>query len=678
MNRYKSLTFASCGLALSCLAVGAHASLGEAATKLSDTAFLKPGKFFFQGEYEASVEVIPSDNGEMTRDYVEGKVFLDKNRNGRLDRGEQGIPGVMVSNGVDVVITNRRGEYKLPAKAGGLNDFTVFITKPAAYDVPVNTDNVPQFFYHHMPAGSPEMRFGGMPATGAQPAAINFPMIRGNYKKHFKVAISGDPQPYSNNEVGYVRDALANELAMRNDLEFVLVEGDIMGDDLGLYPRFKKILSAAGIPMYFVPGNHDLDADAPSDKNSFDTFKREWGPTYYSFETGDVHFVVLDNVRYPCTPEDNTDGKHGFCENPETSPTYNGVIDEAQMEWLANDLQHVAPYKLIVLNMHIPLVSFVDMGSPKHQTDNTQALYDLLGDRPALALSGHTHTLETFLPGESFKGWNDALGLGASPIPQIITGATSGSWWSGDLSEYNLPMSIQRLGAPRGYLIFEFFGNNFSATFKAANKAAEEQMSVDFLSPTFLTWYEAMRDWAETPAAARSEVPPVNINDLPDTSILTSEDLAGGTQLMINVWNGSRDSRVWVQIDDQAPLMATRTQQGEGEAAQTTLDPFALKKQMYVFRYAAKSESGNERTQGFEMFNGARLGTADPQPLEGWIWTRASNHIWAIDIPADIEDGVHTARIITRDVYGKVYKSSITFEVMDERPAPFFRSEVFE
>ena len=629
--------------------------------------------------YYGSVDVVPSADNELTKEYVMGTVFNDINRDGKQNRGEKGIRGVEVSNGYDVVSTDYNGKYKLPIKARGLENFTVFVTKPSGWQVPVNEDMVPQFYYHHKPAGSPELRFGGLSATGPQPEAINFPLIKDRYRKNFKIAVSGDPQPYSNNEIGYVRDSLANELAQRDDLEFVIVEGDVMGDDLDLYPRFKKILSAANMPMYFVPGNHDLDFDAPSDEHSFDTFKREWGPTYYSLDIGGVHFVTLDNVRYPCTPEvDNVDGKHDFCNDPESSPTYNGIIDAAQMEWLENDLAKVPQWKLIVLNMHIPLVSFVDMDATKQQTDNAQWLYDLIGDRPAVALSGHTHTLETFLPGESYAGWQEALELGATPFPQIITGATSGSWWSGDFDEYNLPMAIQRLGAPRGYLIFEFTGNNFASKFKAANKSEKEQMSADFLSPSFLEWYYAMKDWAMMPIETRPETPPVNINDLPDTSILTAADLSAGTKLMVNVWNGSRDSKVWVQIDDMPKILATRTQDGIGEGKVESLDPFALKKQMYVFRYAAKSESGDERSQGFELWNGANFGTADPQPLDGWMLTEASNHIWAVDIPADLKEGVHTLKITTRDTYGKFYTSHKTFEVMEERPAPYFRMEVFE
>lgn len=664
------------GLMMAGLSLLGATGLAEAANK---QGWDNPRHDREDSRYQANVEVVPSDTGEMTPDYVKGVVFDDRNRNGVREQHERGIRNVMVSNGRDVVLTDNQGNYRLPAAARGLENFTVFITKPAGYEVPVDGDNMPQFYYHHQPEGSPELRFGGLPATGPLPEAINFPVVQGEHKRSFKIAVSGDPQPYSNDEVSYVRDALANELAARDDLELVMIEGDILGDDLGLYPRLKQVMSAAGVPLYGVPGNHDLDFDAPSDEHSLDTFKREWGPAYYSLDIGDVHFVSLDNIRYPCTPEvDNADGHHGFCNDPENRPTYNGIIDEAQKEWLTNDLARVPENKLIVLNMHIPLVSFVDMGSTKHQTDNVQWLYDLLEGRPAVSLTGHTHTLENFRTGEFYSGWQDALGVGATPFPQIITGATSGSWWSGDLDEYNLPMSIQRLGAPRGYLIFEFHGNEFSNQFKAANKSPEEQMSVDFLSPTFLSWYQKMKTWYNTPEESRSETPPVNIHDLPDTSILTREDLSGGTQLMINVWNGSRDSKVRVQISDRPAIEALRTQDGTGEGKEITLDPFALKKQMYVFRYAAKSESGDERAQGFELFRGAHYGTADPQPLDASRWTEASNHVWAVNIPRDLENGVHTIRVVTEDAYGQTSKTTKTFEVRDQRPEPYFRKAVFE
>ena len=146
--------------------------------------------------YQGQVEVVPSEGGEMTRDTVTGTVFHDRNRNSVRDRGERGIRGVMVSNGHDVVTTDHRGHYELPAASRGLENFTVFVTRPDGWDLPVDEDNLPQFYYHHQPEGSPALRFGGLPATGAQPAAINFPMVRGERKRSFKIAISGDTQSF--------------------------------------------------------------------------------------------------------------------------------------------------------------------------------------------------------------------------------------------------------------------------------------------------------------------------------------------------------------------------------------------------------------------------------------------------------------------------------------------------
>lgn len=663
--------------ALSALALGLGGALLVRPAVAKDTS------------YHASIDVRPADaeqraecehaiqSGQPCE--LRGVVFDDRNRDGQRQHGEPGLAGVLVSNGSEVVRTDANGRYTLfiQEQPGGT---TIFITKPAGYEVPLNAENVPQFAYHHVPQGSPALRFGGLPASGPLPGRINFPLVRGRDSKKFKAVISGDTQPYSNNEVGYVRDTLARDmLAMgTKDIEFVMVEGDIVGDDLGLYPRFKEIMSVTNTPHYFVPGNHDLDFDAPDDASSLDTFRREWGPSYYSFDIGEVHFVTLDDMRYPCTAADNDDGRHSFCENP-SSTTYTGRIDDRQMLWLSNDLAHVPESKLIVLSMHIPLVSYVDQGSSQHQVANVKEVYELLRGRKALALSGHTHTLEQFRPGELYQGWQTAFNepIGPAPFPQIVTGATCGSWWSGDLDADGIPMAIDRLGAPRGYLVFEFDGSNYRDTFKATGKAADRQMSVSILSRSFTSWYDQLIGWLQSDPATRSSITPVGINDLPDTSIITDDDVAGGVFLVTNVWNGSKDSDVFVQFDDGALVPMTRTQQGEGEGANDFLDPYALERQMYVTRFAVRSTSGNPRAQGFELYRGSR-NTSDPRPLDAGLLTTRSPHLWQARIPSGLAQGAHTARVVTVDQHGRDYDDVIAFEIMPQRPPAFFRSEVFE
>lgn len=628
-------------------------------------------------DYKATIDAVGASIDTVAR----GHVFRDKNRNGVFDANEKGIKNVLVSNGTEVVKTNHRGEYELPAYDG----MTVFITKPAGYDVPVDENNVPQFFYHHLRDGSPELRFGGLPPTGPLPEAINFPLVKGEKKDEFKMIIIGDTQPYSNNEVGYVRDTLAKEFAEMDldDVEGVIVEGDVMGDDLGLYPRFKEILSVANSPQYYVPGNHDLDFDAPTDAHSFDTFKREWGPAYYSFDIGDVHFVTLDNVQYPC---ENYDGKHGFCDS---GSTYNGVVNAQQMAWLENDLAHVPMDKLIVLNMHIPIISFVDAGSNKHQTDNAGDIYRLLEGRRALALSGHTHTLEHFEPGEGARPDVPGVDIPATPFPQIITGAGCGSWWSGDFDDEGVPMSYQRLGAKRGYLVFEFDGNTYKDTFKATGESADKQISVSLLSPTFTTWYDSLLNWVREGAVDK---PPVNINDLDDTKIIPMSEIHE-TKLVANVWNGSSATKVMMELNPDRSKKARKDDEDDDDdyessghsankimmtRSEDTLDPFALEKQMYISRFAAESTSGDDRAQGFELWTAAKFGPSSPRPADEWMHTDNSNHLWEADIPHDLAPGVHVAKVTAIDKFGRKSHETVVFEVRDERPERFFRKWLFE
>lgn len=166
---------------------------------------------------------------------IEGYVFHDMNRNSIMDDGETGIEGIMVSNGHAVVTTDDSGYWSLPGPTAAeeAHGLTYFITAPDCYDVPMNDRNIPQFFYVHKPNGSPanvrgeRFRYGGLLPTGSLPLMINFPMIASDCKSQFKMIISGDPQTYSNTEIGYMRDSIIREVAQMDDVEAIVFEGDV-------------------------------------------------------------------------------------------------------------------------------------------------------------------------------------------------------------------------------------------------------------------------------------------------------------------------------------------------------------------------------------------------------------------------------------------------------------------
>ncbi|WP_265519590.1 calcineurin-like phosphoesterase family protein [Nitratireductor luteus] len=618
--------------------------------------------------YIGSVHTVSGTAANMAR----GKVFLDANRNARLDEGEGGVEGVLVSNGREVVKTDATGAYELPA----YDDMNLFITKPAGYAVPVSEEMVPQFHYIHKAAGSPDLRFGGIEPTGLLPEAINFPLVEDDIGDQFSCLVFGDPQPYNNREVGYVRETVGTMLANRDNTntECLIFEGDVIGDDLSLYPRFKKIVATGRVPQYFVPGNHDVDFDAESDTDSYDTFRREWGPEYYSFDIGNVHFVVLDNVRYPCNGVDD----HPFCD-PAESPTYNGVIHDRQLEWLRNDLAHVPQDKLIVLNAHIPFVTFTDNTAQKHQTDNLDVLYEIIGDRPALGLSGHTHTTEQIMPGENFEGWAEATNTGPAKFHQIVTGAVSGSWWSGDLDDRGVPRSTQRLGNPRGYFVFEFDGSDYVETFVRFGGSKDEQMHVSFNTPRFREWAADLLAFADLYETPNGILPPVTVNDLGDINMITLDDLKDGTWVAANVWSSAKGDTVSISIDGGAAIQAQRTQPGNGEAklkGPEYADPLALVTQATVGRAAFRSARGGDSTAGFTTGRGSRAAGL-PGPLSRGLLTDSSSHLWRADLPETLAEGVHVLEVKTTDRYGRTFTQKLTFEVVNELPDPDWNEGLF-
>ena len=608
--------------------------------------------------YKGSIQVVAGDAG----DAAQGTVFLDANRNSQFDEGEAGVAGVLVSNGREVVVTDADGNYALPI----YDDMNLFITKPAGYATPVDEDLVPQFNYIHKVAGSPDLRFGGIAPTGPMPAAVNFPLIEDNSARaDFECLTFGDAQPYFNMQVSYVRETAGRMLAARDNsnTECLLFQGDVMGDDLSLYPRFKEIIAVGDTPQYYVGGNHDIDFDAQSDQDSFDTFRREWGPEYYSFDVGNVHFVTLDNVRYPCNGVDD----HPFCA-PDANPTYNGVVHDRQLAWLANDLANVPEDKLIVMSAHIPFQTFTDNTAAKHQTDNLADLVAILGDRPVLGLSGHTHTTENILTGEYYEGWEENTGVGPAPFHQIVTGALSGSWWSGSLNDDGVPGAPQRLGSPRGFYELSFTGADYIDSYKSFTHAHDEQFHISFNTPRYRDWAMTLMNWVDAYGGARGDVlPPVSVNDLGDVNMLTRADLEGGTQAVVNVWNGTRDTVVMLQINGGEAFEARRTQQGEGEAKLRSVehsDPYAIVRQFGDTRRAVKSATANN---GYEMFQGS-IWTGDVGPLDSWLWTNSSIHLWMADLPADLPAGIHSLTVMATDHHGRTFTDTIAFEIVEEIP----------
>lgn len=390
-------------------------------------------------------------------DTITGIVFEDKNRNGQFDAGEPGIADVAVSNQIDVVGTDADGRYVLP----GREPMIVFITKPAGYQVPLDNNNLPQFYYIHQPDGSPPgLKFKGIEPTGPLPEVIDFPLIKVEESTRFTALITGDPQPRDQTEVSYFRDDIVAQM-LGAEAAFYLALGDIAYDDLSIYDQYNRAVGKLGIPAYNVYGNHDMNFRVSDDRFAAETFRRIFGPEYYSFDYGNVHFVLLDNVDYA-----------GWDSEKNRAGRYRGFISERQLQWLANDLALVPPDRLVVLAMHIPIVSKI------HQNDNVKVvnrdeLFAVLNERKhLLAVFAHMHVIE-HIAFDSTLGWT-----GTSEFVGINTGAACGAWWSGPKDIRGIPESVCGDGSPNGYFTFEFDGVEYRYRFHPANRHPEYQMRI--------------------------------------------------------------------------------------------------------------------------------------------------------------------------------------------------------
>ena len=420
---------------------------------------------------------------------ITGIVFEDANQNLRLDSNEKGIPGVLVSNQKDVVKTDNEGKFKISIE----EETIVFITKPAGYMTPQSADQLPQFYYIHQPKGSPALKYGGILPTGKLPKQLNFPLFKTANSDTFDVIAFSDPQTRNHQEIDYVRDDVVAELIGTNAVCGITL-GDIMYDNLSFYGRYNAVVSQIGIPFYNVPGNHDENYDSPDDHYALETFKSHFGPNYYSFDYGQVHFVVLDVVEY-------------LGRNEKGNPRYQGRIGERQLQWLQNDLAFVPENRLIVLTMHIPLFTTYGDGAAINVVDRGDLFEVLKNHDNVLALAGHMHTLEHNFIGKE-------LGCqGEKPIHQVICAAVCGTWWTGPKDERGIPIADQRDGSPNGYHIFTFEGNQYREILKPAKFSADFQLRISSPVGTI------------------------------------SKDEIGQQIIIVNVFDGSEKSIVTCQID---------------------------------------------------------------------------------------------------------------------------------
>jgi len=379
--------------------------------------------------------------------FATGVVFHDIDNDGVYSGADSVFSNIKVSNGREIVKADDSGRYSIPLSDEGI----VFVIKPTGFRTALDKNKLPKFYYVHKPNGSPKLKYPGSKPTGPISRDIDFPLYRQTEPDEFQVLMFGDPQPRNIKEVDYISHDVINQLVGKTSAKFGVTLGDIVFDDLSMFKPLNQSIALIGIPWYNVIGNHDINTDAKTRKHINETFEDNYGPSYYSFNYGQVHFVVLDNIDWVRASE----------KNPRAH--FSANFGSRQLEFLKNDLALIPQSQMVVLMMHVPIMG----------TEDRQQLFRLIEDRPlCVSISGHTHYHKNVFLDEK-AGWN-----GKQPHHHIINVTVSGSWWGGQKDERGIPHTTMADGAPNGYSIMTFDRDGYKLDFRAANRPANEQMAV--------------------------------------------------------------------------------------------------------------------------------------------------------------------------------------------------------
>ncbi len=368
---------------------------------------------------EKEVPVAPNgyDRDEVTITHQFGK-----NLAGRVT--VDGVPraGVVVSDGINVELTDERGEYQMYTTRQH-----VFVSVPEDCEIPV-LDGLPRFYKV-------------LDFSVDAKIQRDFNLLSAPKKTEWTLMAVADPQIGNDQDISdfseYILSDFSEFTQPISENTYGISLGDIVWNKPELFSTYKTLMGRTPVPSFSVIGNHDHNESVKNDTESDADFRNVLGPTYYSVNIGDYHMVVLDDVLYS--------GETGRND-------YANTITQEQLDWLEKDLSHVSKDKGLIVALHIPTARW---NRPNNLT-NTQALYDLIKDFDNIQIiSGHAHNQSTVEIAPNMTEYNFAAAMGA----------------------YWYPLCSD--GTPRGYGVLKFNGNKLvDVKYKSAGFPNDYQMKL--------------------------------------------------------------------------------------------------------------------------------------------------------------------------------------------------------
>ena len=407
------------------------------------------------------VVITDADGGVMTRSatptkaYEAGKLYTTTipyspdftgNIYGTVTCGGSPMEGVLVSDGIDIVETDSNGHYAIQSEKKWEN---VFVIIPSGYEVP--KDGVMPRHYQPLTeaASIPEQVDFELTPTGSDTYRL---LILGDMHLARR---TGDLDQFA--KVSRFMDEFIDSAPGK---VYGLTLGDLAWDmywvsnNFGLPEYVATMNEAFGskeFPVFHTMGNHDNEMECSGDLDKARRYIHTVAPTYYSFNLGQVHVIVLDDMDFTGVPS-------GQSHRSE----YHRNLTPDEIEWLRKDLSYVDKSHPVIVTAHETLALPDGLGWKDELNGadiDISTFLDIFSGYNVRMITGHTHSIFNRRHNSSFVEHN--------------YGAVCGTWW---WSGYLTPgIHIGQEGSPGGFGVFEIDGTDITHYYQAAGQSRDYQ-----------------------------------------------------------------------------------------------------------------------------------------------------------------------------------------------------------
>lgn len=473
----------------------------------------------------------------------------------------QPVANAVVSDGEICTVTNAEGIYGLPSNKE--NGF-VFVSVPSGYE-PVTNGTVPKMY--ELTQTRKEV-----------PEIQSFKLKKVEGQDNFKVIFMGDKHLANRTQdvVQYKKfcaDVMNYKASNGGTKIYGITLGDLTWDQYWkngyLLSNYVKTVNEniKDLIIYNVIGNHDHDPAAIGNHAAVNPMLENVAPAWYSFNIGQCHFVVLDDI--DCSAYD------GVKDRP-----YKQNIYGVQLEWLKKDLSYVDKSTPVYVMTHGSNYSYntsvANAYNLRANTGSDELISICSSFNEVHFVNGHLHQQHTMMPADV------PANTYSNKVYEHNIPAVCADWW---YSGYYTPgCHVCTDGVPAGYAIFDFTGKNVKWGYKGTGMdekilfRAYDLNNVDFSNVTWKNLKDSkvidtFRSRYETPYAGDKRK----------------------NQVLINVWNWNSGYKIEVKTANGETLAATQINEYDPLSIAALSIP-------YWDRSALTSVPGTGTTKRFHFF----------------------------------------------------------------------------